>query len=70
MAKAVMQLAQIMLKDENMALSQLEVPHGLRGTYYEDTVPATLELADHAALGLQHFANITDEALNYEWMNP
>ncbi|MCX6030529.1 MAG: hypothetical protein NT169_14680 [Chloroflexi bacterium] len=43
-----------------------ELPLGLRGNYYEDTIPDTLELVDHAQLALQHFDATTDEKIDYE----
>jgi hypothetical protein len=36
------------------------------GTYYEATVPDTLDLAERARLGLHYFDSITDANLNYE----
>ena len=36
------------------------------GTYYEGTVPDTLDLAERARLGLHYFNSITDASLNYE----
>lgn len=36
------------------------------GTYYERTVPDTLDLAERARLGLHYFDSITDASLNYE----
>lgn len=36
------------------------------GTYYESTVPDTLDLAERARLGLHYFDSITDASLNYE----
>jgi hypothetical protein len=36
------------------------------GTYYEATVPDTLDLAERARLGLRYFNNITETSLNYE----
>ena len=36
------------------------------GTYYESTVPDTLDLAERALAGLHYFDSITDADLNYE----
>ena len=36
------------------------------GTYYESTVPDTLDLAERARLGLHYFDSIMDEKLDYE----
>ncbi len=39
---------------------------GRLGTYYEDTVPDTLDLAERARLGLNYFTEIIQEHLDYE----
>ncbi len=36
------------------------------GTYYDSTVPDTLDLAERARLGLHHFDSITEPSLGYE----
>ena len=43
-----------------------ELPLGLRGTYYEDTIPDTLDLVQRAELGLNYLTEIIDEELDYE----
>lgn len=47
------------------ATSDLTRPKTI-GTYYESVVPDTLDLAERARLGLNHFVELTSEEHNYE----
>jgi len=54
-----------MAKPPGSASISAELPARL-GTYYECTVPDTLDLAERARLGLHYFDSIMEASLNYE----
>ena len=41
--------------------SMRDLPLGLKGHYYEDRVPDTLDLAERAKLGLNYLTELIDE---------
>ena len=65
--KALESIWEISAKEAEMAADTThKEPLGLGGSYYEDTVPDTLDLAQRAELGLNYLTEIIDEGLDHE----